>query len=121
MDAQEDPSDDVDEDASMTPEEWQAIHSQAAEQVDVLAPEEQIAQAKEIDAQRQREMQEFIDELVAAGDFAAGEEITGGDIAEVVGVFIQSMFGLFDVIFIVLAVTSAYRLASGAASSAAEA
>lgn len=93
--------------------DWREIYTKAAAEVDAMTPEARLAEARKIEADRER----AYEELVAGFETEAGESETADlGFGEALFAFIFSAFGLFDLLFIAFAVYTAFKVASGTAS-----
>lgn len=89
----------------IAPAQWQQYYKAAAKRADAVPAGERVAEAKRIEAEHEKALAELDDD---PGEGSAGAVATG-----FLALFFRSMFGLMDVIFIILAVATAYHLASG--------
>ena len=108
----------VDEDSEMddedfvelSDEEWQGTHEKSVAEVDAMTPEARLTEARKVEADREREYEEFISRI-ESGDY---EEIAAGPaFGEMFSVFFATMFGFFDVLFVAFALSTAYKVALG--------
>ena len=104
-------SEDDEEDFIEMPEEvWKGIHAKAASEVDAMTPEARLAEARKIEADREREYEEFF----AAHESEVGESETADfGFGKALFAFIVTAFGLLDLIFIALAVYTGFKVAVG--------
>jgi len=82
-------------------EEWAALYKAATAEAEATPAGQRRARIEELEAQAQRSFQAALD----ADDDAVGE-VAGS----MLGLFVSSMFGPFDLLFLFLALASAYRL-----------
>jgi len=90
---------------------WKKHHKAAAAEVDNLSSEQQVQQAKDLDAEYDRQSAEFEAKLAELKDNVSGKDIAlaGGALFVI---FIIGMFGLFGTIFTIIAAVTAYRVAA---------
>lgn len=87
-----------------TPEEWTEFHTAAADVVDAIPPGKRVQRTHDEEARLERVQEE---RFAAAGREEAAELAAG-----VVAAYF-SMFGIFDGLFLLLAVSAAWRIAQG--------
>lgn len=89
------------EDLGTTPAQWKKHYQTAVKRVDGIPADERLVEAKQIEEKEQAGNEELASALVAEAA------------RSMASIFFQEMFGLFDIIFVLLAVGTAYHLASG--------
>jgi len=89
-----------------TPEQWKQLYQGAVARVDNMSPQERVREAQSIEAELEQEVRNFEAQLAEEAD----SEGVGG---AVLALFTRTMFEWTDMIFFLLAVVSAYRIASG--------
>jgi hypothetical protein len=90
---------------------WTRHYSATVVEVDALSADEQREQAKLVEAQRQREMEEAGAELAEVFSDMSGTEIAAG-VGLVIFLFFVGMFGIFGTLFTIIAAVTAYRVGS---------
>jgi len=90
---------------------WQKHHAAAVTQVDALSPEDQLREARAIEAEHQRQMAEWESNVNDALGDLSGADIALG-LGALIVVFFIAMFGIFGTIFTIIASVTASRVAS---------
>ena len=87
-----------------TPKEWTEFYSAAAEVVDAIPPSQHVQRTRDEEARLER----VREERVAADDREVAAELAASTVAA-----FFSMFGPLDGLFLLLAVSAAWRIAQG--------
>ncbi|UCD30335.1 MAG: hypothetical protein JSV03_07665, partial [Planctomycetota bacterium] len=93
----------------ITSQKWKQMYDQAMAEVDDISPAERLSRAKQIEMERERKIEEAMAKWKDQADISDSDADVGG----VLGLFASSMFGFFDLVFMFLALGTAYRVASG--------
>lgn len=88
--------------------QWAQYHRAAAKRADSIAENQRVVEAKRIERDRNEESERALVEAEKEFEDAAGKAAIG-----LLGLFFSALFGWMDVLFIILAVATAYHLASG--------
>lgn len=92
----------------VTPAQWAQYHQAAAKRADGIPENQRVAEAKQIELDRSEESERALAEAEEESEDAAGKAAIG-----LLGLFFSALFGWMDILFIILAVATAYHLASG--------
>jgi len=92
----------------VTPVQWQQHHRDAVKRADGIAADQRLAEAKRIEAEQKAAMDKATAEMEEEVGDAAGQAAVG-----LLGLFFSALFGWMDILFLILAVATAYHLASG--------
>jgi len=102
-------------DAETSPEEWRRFYQRAVREVADLNPEQQLEEAKKTEADNRRQLERLAAKLEYREEQEREERLrserirtTGGLLEEI----IRSMWNPFDFVFTLLAVISAFGIAS---------
>jgi hypothetical protein len=98
---------------TFSPDQWTELYAKTSAEVSALSPQEKLAEAREFDAQQEEHTAAMIAGIESLKEMLAALPELELDYAALTQPFFESMFSLFDVIFIILAVATAYGLASG--------
>jgi len=93
---------------TVTPAQWQQHYKAAVKRVDAIPADKRFAEVKRIEAEKEKEAEKAMAEMEEALGDAAAEAAKS-----VAGIFFSTMFGFVDILFILLAISTAYYLASG--------
>ncbi|MBN1489357.1 MAG: hypothetical protein JXA69_05515 [Phycisphaerae bacterium] len=96
-----------------TPEEWQASYEAGRAEVDAIPADQRVARAQQVEAEQteafERLMQQYREETEASQRQALGQAV---------GFFLSTVFRGTDILFILLAIGTAYKVGSGRARAA---
>ncbi len=93
---------------SVTPAQWQQHYRAAVKRVDAIPADKRLAEVKKIEAEQEKEAEQAMAEMQDALGDAAAEAAKS-----VASIFFSTMFDFLDILFILLAISTAYYLASG--------
>jgi hypothetical protein len=98
---------------AMTPQEWKKYYTAAASRVDAMSADDRLAEAKNIEEEGEEDTGESA--AAGGGHKASGdsEDAGGGGSGGISGFFGSGLFGGMDILFFLLAVATAFRIASG--------
>ncbi|MHC4478779.1 MAG: RING finger protein [Planctomycetota bacterium] len=98
---------------AITRAQWREMYDEAAADVDEISADEQFVRAKTIDAQKQQEIQEDFAQMGDQGSFDQADLGFGpGDVFDLVVTSFVGTFHMYSLLFIVLALLTAFWVAS---------
>ncbi|HUU82427.1 MAG TPA: hypothetical protein VM243_02880, partial [Phycisphaerae bacterium] len=100
----------IDDEEEIEPQEWRALYEAAAAEVEGIPEAQRARRARQVEADEEREFEEMKAQW-EEGPAPADEEMEGAVGAFLLG-FAFTMFGLMDLLFMGLAVVSAFRIGS---------
>jgi hypothetical protein len=93
---------------SVTPAKWQELYRAAVKRADAIPADKRLAEVKRIETEQEKQAEKAAAEMEAAMGDVAAEAAKG-----IASFFFSEMFGFVDILFILLAISTAYYLASG--------